>query len=1146
MINYHKETILYISKISLHLLIVNVLTLQLLLAGGVNAQNMSKVRVAIDYRATTLFNTLELIEQQTAFVFAYDSQLDDVSVDLEKAEQVTVKNVLQSLAQQTNLHFKQLDWTIYIKKKEEQKIRKTSVVIAKVISGLVKDENNEPLIGATVLEKGTTNGTITDINGRFEFSIADDARLLQVSFVGYKTQTISVGLEANLEIVLRPDIQNLNEVVVVGYTSKEQKDITGAISVIDAEKIASFPVSSAESLLQGQVSGIQVSTTGGPGDGVAVRIRGYGTVGDNDPLYVIDGVPTKANLNLINPNDIESMQVLKDAAATSIYGARAANGVVIITTKKGTFNESKFTVDGYYGVQQVNNLPEMVNTEQWGELLFAAQLNDGIVPSNQVYGPGPDPVIPNYLVPGLTDGDSARSSVPGTDWFDELFDPATIQYYNIGYQGGTENLRAALSASIFTQEGTMAYTDFKRYSLRINTEYKSKNELIRIGENLSYTYSDRTGVTSNQALGSAFANALRMHPIVPVYNENGGFFSGIDGVRGADNPVALNFYGLRDDSDIRNRIFGNTYFELQLIKNLKLKTDFGLDYTLRTDRNINYAFVAGDAEQEETFLSRTQANTINWVWNNTLNYSYSSGDHLFRFLAGTEAIKFDFESFNSSRTGFFSDDIDFLLLSSGENEIQNSEAATEWSLYSFFGQLEYDYKNKYIINATIRRDGSSRFGEGNQYGVFPAFSVGWRITEESFLENRPSFISDIKVRASWGVNGNQEIGDFPTFSTFARNSNNTDYDINGTNNSVVVGFAPTRIGNPDAKWEETTQVNLGLDLILLQDQLLVNLDYFVKNTDDILLQPPTAAVLGQADEPFVNLGKIQNKGLEFQAQYFSKEYGDFSFSIAGNFSIIRNEVSRLDNSIEFLSGLDDNTFSRNLTISRTQVGQPIAMFYGHVVSGIFQTQEEVDAHSNQNGKAIGRLKFADINNDKVIDDNDRTFIGNPHPDLIYGLTLSGKYRRFELSAFFQGVQGVDIFNFTKYYTDFFFDTRVGKSTRLLDAWTPENRDASVPQLSTIDNNNELRSSSYFVEDGSFVRLKNLRIAYNLPKGLLGLSGGQLYLQGQNLFTLTDYSGVDPEVSIVNTNSSRRNLDLGVDRGVYPNPRILTVGFNFSI
>ncbi len=1144
--NHFRKTILFTSKHTFRLFLINLLSLQLLFANDTKAQSLSNIEVTFESGYFELTQIFEIVEQQTELVFAYDAKIGTIRSKFRPPVRSTVKELLKLLAKEYSLQFKQIDKTIYVKWVKEKTAEKIPEIIEEiVISGTVTDDGGEPLIGATVKVKGTLKGIVTDINGNFELTIDDSDRFLEVSYIGYRTLEVEIGNRTSFAIVLQLDIQNLNEVVVVGYTTKEKKDLTGSVAVVGTDEIKSFPVSSLENLIQGQVPGVQVSGTGAPGDGVSVRIRGYSTIGDNDPLYIIDGVPTKDNINLINPNDIESMQVLKDAAAASIYGSRAANGVVIITTKQGQYNQSRITVDGYYGIQQVTNLPEMIGTEEWGELLFEAQLNDGIVPGNPVYGPGPDPVIPEFLVPGLTDGDSARANRAGTDWFDALFDPAVIQYYNIGYEGGTDNLRSAVSLSMFDQEGTMKFTDFKRYTFRVNTEYKSANSIFRIGDNLSYIYSDRTSVSNNQALGSSFINALRMHPIVPVRDVNGNYFSGIDGVRGADNPVALNYYGLRDDTNIQSRIFGNVFFEIQPVENLRIKSDFGLDYTLRTNKNINYSFVAGDAENEETFLSRGHSNTVNWVWNNTLQYTKVFGDHLIRTLVGTEAISFSFEGINTSRKGFFTDNINYLLLSAGEGNIQNGETYTEWTLYSLFGQVEYDLKNKYLLNATLRRDGSSRFGRSNQFALFPALSVGWRITEEIFMSGRPSFISDLKLRASWGQNGNQEIGDFPTFSTFARNSNNTDYDIEGTNNSVAVGFAPTRIGNPDVKWEGTTQTNFGVDAVLLADRLSVSIDYFIKKTEDILLQPPTSAVFGQADEPFVNVGKMENRGFEIQSSYLSEQFGDFSFRISANLSAIRNKVLALDNSIEFLSGLDDNTFSRNLTISRTQVGQPIAKLYGHVVSGIFQSEEEVSAHADQPGKAVGRMKFRDLNEDGIIDDADRTFIGNPHPDFMYGFTISANYGNFDLSAFFQGVQGVDLFNFTKYYTDFFFDTRIGKSKRILDAWKPSKTGTDLSQLSTVDANNELRSSTFFVENGSFLRLKNLQIGYNLPEGLWGLRSVRIYIQGQNMLTFTSYGGVDPEVSLVNNSSGRRNLDIGVDRGIYPNARTVTTGISLS-
>ena len=607
---------------------------------------------------------------------------------------------------------------------------------------------------------------------------------------------------------------------------------------------------------------------------------------------------------------------------------------------------------------------------------------------------------------------------------------------------------------------------------------------------------------------------------------------------GAENPVALNYFD-RNDQRLNSRIFGNVYTIIEPMKDLVFKTDFGLDYELFNFKNYSPRFKMGDAERTVNSFAEVNRNALNWVWNNTLKYSKAFAKHRVSALAGTEAIRFSLNQFGASRDNFFTDDLNYIYLNSGEGQQTNFGSGTKWALFAIFGRVDYAFSDKYLLSASIRRDGSSRFSAINRYAVFPAFSMGWRLSSEPFLEN-VKWLDDLKMRFSWGRSGNQEIGNFASFSSFATNGYDTNYDLNGTNSSLVTGFTPNRLGNPNIVWETTTQTNIGLDAALMDYRLKFSLDYFIKNTNDILLQRPTLAVEGQAEPPFVNAGKMKNQGIELQLTYIGNPRGDFSYEINANGTAIKNEVLELADDVEFIPGFVSNSSTRNLTISRTEVGLPLAQLYGHVVEGIFNSQPEVDAHAEQTGKAIGRLKFKDLNNDGIIDDNDRRVIGNPHPDFVYGLNISVRYKNFDLSLFWQGVQGVDLYNFTRYYTDFYFDLG-NRHERILEAWSPTNTDATIPRISSVDVNNELRPSTYFVEDGSFLRLKNLQIGYTFFFDDKQSKRLRVYLQGSNLLTFTQYEGLDPEVSLASYSSPSRNLDIGVDRGVYPNSRVISFG-----
>lgn len=1145
--------LLIVSRYFRYAVATQLICLSSLIAIGNNVQDnldINKVNLKLSKGEYILRDLLNEIQSATDLQFSYDNNEIKNSLDKRvyvskfEGENTTLFNILSMVSTQTEIGFNQIGKYINLKKVNDSEEKQKGLEINSdfELNGKVIDEKGEPLPGVNILLKNTTIGTISDYDGNYKLSVPENS-IVVFTFIGYQSQEQKVSSESGyVEVQLIPEVSELDEIVVIGYTTQQKNDLTGSIGVVDMASLKNLPVPGIDQSLQGRISGVQVSSDGSPGGGVAVRIRGYGTLGNNDPLYIIDGVQTKVSLNQLNANDIESIQVLKDASATAIYGSRAANGVVIITTKKGKFGEKKITFDSYWGIQSATNLPKMLNTKQYGELLWEAQRNAGITPSNEVYGSGSEPVIPEFLIPTDTEAAHIRSAFPGTDWFDELFDPALLQFYNIGYQVGSQNFRTSMSTSYFNQKGIMAYTGFERYNFRINSEYKSKNDLMTFGENLSVSYSNQNFVNNNAALGSSVTHAYRMRSIVPLRDINGDWASSVRGVQGAENPVALNYFD-KDDERNTTRLIGDFYAELKLLEKIKVRTGLGIDLIVFDGVDYSPKFVIGDIERTTSSISRNHYNSLDWIWNNTIRYANNYGKHSFSIIAGSEAIKHQFDEFEAFRNGFLIDDPNYMYLSSGEGQQTNSGFGTKWSLFSFFGRIDYEFANKYLISASARRDGSSRFGRLNRFANFHAYSAGWRLSEEAFFP-KVKWINNFKIRGSWGRSGNQEIGDFPSFSTFSTNNHDANYDINGANNTVATGFTATKLGNPKVKWETTTQSNFGLDLGILEDKITLGLDYFVNSTEDILVQRPTLAVEGQADAPFVNAGKIKNSGFEFEINYTSRDFGGVTFDIASNLSFFRNQVVELADDVEFLPGKSSNSSTRNLTISRTAPGLPIAQLYGHVVDGIFQSQEDVDQHAEQAGKGIGRFKFRDIDGNGIVDDNDRTVIGNPHPDFSYGVNIAANYKQFDLSIFFQGVEGVDLYNFTRYYTDFFFDNG-NRHERVLNAWTPENPNASIPQLSVVDSNNELRPSTYFVEDGSYLRLKNAQIGYNTALPKLGITKLRVYLQAHNLITLTAYKGLDPEVGLVDQNDSDRNLDIGVDRGVYPNARSFQMGLNLE-
>jgi TonB-linked SusC/RagA family outer membrane protein len=1046
------------------------------------------------------------------------------------------------------------------------------------LKGKVIDATGSTIPGATVVLKGSSSvGTTTDADGLFTLSLPEGSSVLVVSSIGFLTQEVSIANKTQIDITLQSDVKALTEVVVTGYSSQSKRDITGSVSTVDAVELTKVNAPNVAQQLQGRVAGVTVTSNGSPGGEATVRIRGFGTINNNDPLYVIDGVPTKGGLNSINPNNIESMQVLKDASSASIYGSRAANGVIIITTKKGKAGAPQFTFNSRFGVQTGKvDLGLIKDPQQFGDLLWTQRRNAGVLtngnPSHQQYGNGPSAVVPDYILAGSSYGLSegapqtdpslynynrtgfyqiVRANKEGTDWHQEILRPAAIQEYNIGASGGTETGRYALSLNYYKQDGVLIHTSFNRYSLRSNTEFTFKKR-IRFGENLEVSYTENKGYynnngtasSSNNQDGNPIGNGYRIPSIIPVYDIMGNFAATrAAGLGPATNPVAQ-LYRTRNNQTNNFRAFGNAYAEVDILKDLVAKTSIGIDFT--NANRVGYTLM--DLEEAEIEANNAMTNAyaydVNWTWSNTLNYSKTfAGIHKLNVLAGTEAIKGTGRDFSATRTTFFSEDPLYMYLNSGTAGIANTGAGYEWALFSIFGKLNYALKDRYLLEATVRRDGSSRFGANNRYGTFPAFSAGWRVSEEGFMKEL-TWLTDLKLRAGWGQTGNQEIGNYNGFSTYRSSLSLSSYAIDGSNNSVTPGFDTEAFGNQNAKWETTTQTNIGLDATLFKGMIGFNIDLYNRTTSDMLYQVALPATQGVATIPFVNVGEMNNKGIDLALDFNNTALnGDLTYSVGVNFSKYKNEVKKLNSSS---SAVLLGPTIRAYTWTRSVVGMPLYSFYGLKIDGIYQNQEEVNNGPLYPGyAAVGKYKYQDTDQDGTITDADRVFIGNPHPDFTYGVNLNLGYKGFDLSAFFQGVQGNQIINMVKRWVD--FNNQAGnRSLRMLnDSWTPENPDAVLPILDANDSRSQ-QPSSYFIEDGSYFRMKNLTLGYTLPAPMvskIGLSNVRIYLQAQNLFTITKYSGIDPEVTSVG--SAPGSTVLGVDQGNYPMSKMYQVGLNFG-
>jgi len=1068
------------------------------------------------------------------------------------------------------------------------------------ITGQVVDDTGQPVPGVNVLVKGTTTGTTTDANGTYSLSVPNDATTLVFSFIGYASQEVSIDNRTSINVTLAPDVVSLSEVVVTGYGSQSKRDITGAVATIEASKLMSTPATNLGQAMQGKVAGVTVGNENSPGGGVMVRIRGFGTINDNSPLYVIDGVPTKGNLNTINPNDIESMQILKDASAASIYGSRAGNGVVIITTKKGKSGKPMFTYDAYYGTQRPGKLLHMLNTDEYAQLTWESRINAGNVsktngyPTHAQFGNGPTPVIPDYIFPaGAMEGDPrvaqdangnyinysrnidaadfnktkwliTKANKAGTNWLDEIFDPAPIQNHQLGVSGGNDNGRYAISLNYFDQKGIMIYTNYKRYSLRANTEFNI-NKRIRVGENFQIAYGDRVNQpngNSNESNPTSFA--FRIQPIVPVYDVSGVTFAG---TRGTDldnsrNPVA-DLWRNKDNHQKEVRLFGSAYAEADILEDLTAKTSIGIDYTIFNFRDYTIRDIESAESRGSNSLKTTNNFEYTWTWYNTLTYHKTFNDiHRFNFIVGTEAIGDYYETFDATRTNFATDDLDNRYLSGGTGVQTNNGGGSKWKLASEFAKMNYSLSGKYLLEGTLRRDRSSRFSESNRVAYFPAASAGWVISDEGFAQGLNKWVDRAKLRVGWGQTGNQEIGYYNPLTIYVTNPATSFYDLNGSKSSAVPGYELNQFGNPKAKWETTTSTNVGIDLTLLNNKIDVGFDWYNRRTTDMLfaVQPPLTA--GVATAPYQNIAAMRNRGIDLALGYHGSAMGgELTFNVDGNFSTYRNKVTKTtgDANTQYF-GINDERI-QNFVV--TQQNYPISSFFGYTIDGIFQSNDEAAAapknNLGTNENRAGRFIFHDTNGDGVIDTKDLSIIGNPHPKFTYGLSVNVNYKAFSLTVFGQGVYGNQIFNYVKYWTD--FPTFAGnRSTRMLyDSWRPGKTDAILPQLTSSDQVSIL-PSTYYLESGSYFRFKNIQLTYTLPKALIskaGLNSVRVYIQGQNLITITKYSGMDPEINLRNyvagndrvagtySYTSGSDRQLGVDGGSYPAAKQYLVGLNLT-
>lgn len=974
--------------------------------------------------------------------------------------------------------------------------------VQSTVTGTITDDNGVPLPGANIIEKGTTNGTQTDFDGNYSLNVGANA-VLVVSYIGFVTQEIAVAGRTSISIQLVADAQALSEVVVVGYGTQSRATVSGAISTVGAEELGALPIATAEQALQGRAAGVTVTNAGSPGATPVIRVRGLGTPGDNSPLYVIDGVQT-GSLAGINPSDIESINILKDASTTAIYGSQGSNGVIMVTTKKGKAGKTQLNLNMYTGFQTNTERYDVLNTEQYLQYVLDA------------YN-----IVPNRPEPGIFNND--------TDWQDAIFQTGLMQNYELSASGGNENSRFLFSAGLLDQEGVLIETGFKRYSFRANSDYQIGK--LKIGESMSVAFSDRNPERGGGR--SKIEHAIKAAPYLPIYNpDNLGGFQGpsqSQDSQDAENAVRSQTLGYQQINT--TAIIGSIFAELELIDGLTFKTQVGLDYFTIKDNSFVPSFnddnLGGTHRQDQANITKNTSEGKTIIFTNSLNYIKTLGDvHNFEFLALAEKYQNDFSNINGFSRNFLSNEID---------QLSNTDAtlvsgSSETNRQSYLGRLNYNYDSKYIISASLRRDGSSRFGANNRWGTFPSFSGGWNIAKEAFMDD--SAFSNLKLRGSWGKVGNDRI---PNYQFTSAISTDFLYPQDGV---AVVGATGAGLANNNIKWEETTMTNIGLDLGLFNDQITASLEYYVNTSDDLLIGRALPTGLGFANSSFIeNVGSVETKGFELTFGYHDYE-GDFTWNANLNLGTSTNELKSLGLAQE---GFFGGGFEAE-NISKSSVGEPLFYFFGKVMDGIYQTQAEVDAHlfADAAGVAPGDIRFVDINGDGRVNADDKVKIGNPYPDFTLGLNLDANYKNFDFTMFITGVYGHDVYNTNLY--DLVGQPRLFNSgVAVLDRWTPTNPSNTIPRAAGSPVNNQ--TSTRFMEDGSYTRLKNLSIGYTLPNDIFGddamFSKLRLYISGQNLITITDYTGLDPEVA--NTN----NTEFGIDRGNYPQPKSFLLGLQVT-
>jgi TonB-dependent starch-binding outer membrane protein SusC len=1103
--------------------------------------NFGEIYIIVKESNPKLLFLFELIQKQTSLVFIYDENAVDLShkIKLQAGEQ-RLSSLLDVISKQTGFQFAMKENSILVTGKATS-LQKSIEQITPPVKGTVKDASGNPMIGATISVKGTNIKILTDDQGNFSINVADNAVLI-ISYTGYKPREVAVNGQAILQVNMIELSKGLDEVIVMGYQSQKRSTIAGAVTTVNVEDVSKIPIGFADQALQGQASGVRITqATGQPGDGIAIRIRGVGSINNNDPLYIIDGVPTQDGINFLAADDIATLTVLKDAASAAIYGARSSNGVVVITTKNGKSGRTSINYSVYAGIQTHGYLTPMTNAAEYKTLFNEMVENDnvGLAPNNPlIKAPIPDSI-----------------SMANTNWLGAIFRTAPEQDHELSISGGNEKTQYSVSGNFFKQDGIILNSYYDRYTLRTKliTEVTEK---LKIGTNLSFSFYDKNSIgSSGDGLGgnggSVVRYALFRDPAIPIYSSPGvysdlpqypGFFG--DGY----NPVGL----ANNTSNIEKQFrgFGDVYAEYKILSNLVFRSDFGGDVLLTQNKTFDLNWGTNGRINNPNTLVEKQTTSENMVWNNTFRYNKTfNGLHTLNFLIGTEAVA-NTSIYTSETQQDFPTQIPTLeFLGNGINPEIATESEQQWALMSFLVNANYNYNNEFFVTGSARRDGSSRFGPANRWGNFFSGALAWSLMNEKWFADMFPIVSRMKIRASYGQLGNQNIGDYPWASVVgsALNSSNVSNYVLGSSPTVVQGNTISTLGNTNVKWETSTQADAGIDIAILQDKLSLTVDYFDKVNSNMLVAVPLPMIGGNASAPFVNDGSVQNKGFEFDLQYRNMDH-KLKYSFSGNLATIQNKVLSIPVPIQ--GGRIDNGVYATLTTA----GHPIGSFYGYQMTGIFQNKSDIFTSAYQGpGVRPGDVKYRDVNGDGKIDANDRTFLGSAIPKFTYGFTTTLNFLNFDMFILLQGGYGNKIYmqvnqDIEGFYRPFNLTQRV-YDTR----WHGEGTSNTMPLVSWLDQPNNIKEpSSRFLEDASYCRLKNVQIGYNIPRKVvnkLHVKGLRFYLTATNLITITKYPGLDPEMHTSNNVTVEKypsDVAAGIDWGTYPAAKSYIIGANLSL